>query len=580
MKHLFYLRSLFVFAFRNNLLLYVALIVSVFSAFLELAAMTALMPLANLSADKPVAPDGALVRALQFLGMPADGRTLLLSFIALFAARILTLFVGQGLTIYLSKRILLQLNTRAFSALIRNVPVAELEKKSIGYFISLVGDEASRASNLIISVNSALSTILLGVLYFAAIAAYSKTVAIAVTLFLGVTFAVLFEAFRISHRLGVRQIEESQTAGAFFVDAINALRSIRSYSAEDYIASSQFWLMRSYMRTLALIDGISMAARLGPVLFLFSCAALFVMWSGNSSAAVSLDLPFLVTIIILLLRFFPTVGQALNLTLRVIADARAGRDVTEIIGKYQYAPAPALPRMPMPADIETISIANVGFGYSPDKQVLTDLNLTLRKGRSYALVGPSGSGKSTFLDLLLGFFAPSSGNIFVNEVPQAQISLSDLRAKIALVAQDAVIFNDTVRSNICLGMNASPKEVEQACEIACIDDFVATLPNGYETTLNYKGSNLSGGQKQRIGIARAVLRRPDVLLLDESTSALDPATREQVVGNLLREFNGRILIFVTHDDVVISKVDEVYDLSSRGGVKVVSARVSAGGSVV
>ena len=129
-------------------------------------------------------------------------------------------------------------------------------------------------------------------------------------------------------------------------------------------------------------------------------------------------------------------------------------------------------------------------------------------------------------------------------------------------------------------MNASPKEVEQACEIAGIDDFVATLPNGYETTLNYKGSNLSGGQKQRIGIARAVLRRPDVLLLDESTSALDPATREQVVGNLLREFNGRILIFVTHDDVVISKVDEVYDLSSRGGVKVVSARVSAGGSVV
>jgi ABC-type bacteriocin/lantibiotic exporter with double-glycine peptidase domain len=561
MKHFSYLRSLFVFAFKNNVLLYAALIVSVISAFLELAAMTALMPLANLSADKPVATDSAFVRALHSFGMAADGRTVLLSFIALFAARILTLFVSQGLTIYLSKRILLQLNTRAFSALIRNVPVAELERKSIGYFISLVGDEASRASNLIISVSSTVSTILLGGLYFAAIATYSRPVAFAVILFLGVTFAVLFEAFRVSHRLGIRQIEESQTAGAFFVDAINALRSIRSYSAENYIATNHFWLMRGYMRTLALIDVISMAARLGPVLFLFFCAALFVLWPGGTSTVFYLDLPSLVTIIILLLRFFPTVGQALNLSLRVITDARAGRDVTEIIGKYQDAPDSIKCPEVISKDIETISIVNVGFGYCLDKQVLRDLSLVLRKGRSYALVGPSGSGKSTVLDLLLGFFAPSSGEIFVNGVSHAQIRLSDLRSRIALVAQDAVIFNDTVRNNICLGTDASQADVQRACEIACIDELIASLPKGYETTLNYKGSNLSGGQRQRIGIARALLRMPDVLLLDESTSALDPATRERLVQKLLEEFRSRVIVFVSHDSHVVAAVDEILHLS-------------------
>src|SRR5262249_9044562 len=158
-------------------------------------------------------------------------------------------------------------------------------------------------------------------------------------------------------------------------------------------------------------------------------------------------------------------------------------------------------------------------------------NIRLQKGRSYALVGPSGSGKSTLLDLLLGFYAPSRGEIFVNKEPLELIAPSSLRKKVVLVSQDAAIFNDTVMNNLCLGMNVDQINVERACQIACIDEFVAGLPAGYNTVLNYKGTNLSGGQKQRIGIARAVLRRPDVLLLDESTSALDVETRKTVVSN-------------------------------------------------
>jgi ABC-type multidrug transport system fused ATPase/permease subunit len=573
MIHLAYLRSLFRFAFRNNPLLYASLLLSVISVCLELAAMTALMPLASLTSNQPGVPSGFLVESLSKLGLPTDGRSILLVFIALFAARVLSQFASQGLTIYLGKRILLQLTTRAFSALIRNVPIRELESRSIGYYISLAGDEAGRASNLVIFVSQFISTALLGALYYAAIVSYSKTVAIAVLIFLFVTFLALFESFRISHRLGVRQVEQSQAASSFFVDAINSLRSVRSFSAEDYITSSHFSQLLAYMRTLALIDITSMSARLGPVLFLFLCVAAVAMWPGAGDK-LSLDLPFIATIVVLLMRFFPTVGQGLNLALRVIADARAGRDVTQIISKYENAPKLSYTRLHIDGAIECIETNSVYFEHVDGKPVLRDFSATLRRGRSYAIVGASGSGKSTFLDLLLGFYAPAKGSILINGVSLNQLDPSDLRGKAVLVAQDAAIFNDTVANNVRLGFDGPQSDLDRACRIACIDELIAGLTNGYETLLNYRGSNLSGGQKQRIGIARAVLRDPDLLLLDESTSALDSATREQVVGNLLKEFKDRIVVFVTHDAFVISKVDEVVDLSPGQNETIASSAIS------
>jgi subfamily B ATP-binding cassette protein MsbA len=213
--------------------------------------------------------------------------------------------------------------------------------------------------------------------------------------------------------------------------------------------------------------------------------------------------------------------------------------------------------------IERIEVSGVDFEHVDGKPVLRDFSAMLRRGRSYAIVGASGSGKSTFLDLLLGFYSPARGCILVNGLSLTRFAPADLRGKMVLVAQDTAIFNDTVENNLRLGFEASQNELKRACRIACIDEFIVDLPNGYEGMLNYKGSNLSGGQKQRIGIARAVLRNPDVLLLDESTSALDASTREQVVENLLSEFKDRILVFVTHDAFVMSKVNEVLDLSSR-----------------
>jgi ABC-type bacteriocin/lantibiotic exporter with double-glycine peptidase domain len=211
--------------------------------------------------------------------------------------------------------------------------------------------------------------------------------------------------------------------------------------------------------------------------------------------------------------------------------------------------------------VETIDAIDVDFAHLDGQPVLSRMNASFVRTRSYAIVGFSGSGKSTFLDLILGFYSPDRGAILVNGIEPARTELAGLRQKILLVSQDTAIFTDTVANNLKLGFDASQLEVERACKIANIHEFIERLPDGYATMLSYRGGNLSGGQKQRLGIARAVLRRPDVILLDESTSALDAETRESVINNLLEEFKDRILVFVTHDEFVTSRVDVILEMS-------------------
>jgi ABC-type bacteriocin/lantibiotic exporter with double-glycine peptidase domain len=565
MKHLSYLRALFSFAFRNNPLLFVAVVVSVFSVFIEITAMATLMPLASVAAGNPLPGDTFSARLIKSVGAAYDGRSLLLLFLGLFFVRVLTQLVSQTLTIYLGKRILLQLTTRAFSALIRNIPIKELESKSLGHYVSLAGDEAARSSNLIVLVSQLVSTGLLGMLYFLAVWRYSAYVGIGVVIFLAVTFAALFESFRASHRLGIRQIEQSQAATSFFVDAVNGLRSVRSFSAEGYVTESYYRQIFQYMRTLSFIDVISLGGRLAPVLFLLASVAVLALFNATSGL-LSLDLPFIVTIVILLMRFFPIAGQALNISLRVVSDARAGRDVTSVIDQYGVSPTGVSSNSALASRVTRVEASDLEFSHVNGKPVLRGFNIILKRGHSYAFIGPSGSGKSTFLDLLLGFYPPDNGRLLLDGLDFKSIAVSELRRRVLLVAQDTAIFNDTVANNLTLGSDFGQHDLDRACRIAGIDDMIAGLEKGYDTLLSYRGSNLSGGQKQRIGIARAVLRQPDVLLLDESTSALDVETRERVVSNLLEEFKDRIILFVTHDAFVASKVDEAFDMSVLNGV--------------
>jgi subfamily B ATP-binding cassette protein MsbA len=205
----------------------------------------------------------------------------------------------------------------------------------------------------------------------------------------------------------------------------------------------------------------------------------------------------------------------------------------------------------------SIEFQNVNFAYE-ETSVLHDINFTLSKGKTIALVGPSGGGKSTLADLVPRFYDPSGGHILLDGVDIRNLNLGDLRSLMGIVTQESILFNDTVFNNIAFGINdASLDQVIEAAKIANAHEFISNLENGYETSIGERGSKLSGGQKQRLSIARAVLKNPPILILDEATSALDSESELLVQEALTKLMANRTTLVIAHRLSTIQHADEI-----------------------
>ncbi|MGB3274487.1 MAG: ABC transporter ATP-binding protein [Xanthobacteraceae bacterium] len=217
----------------------------------------------------------------------------------------------------------------------------------------------------------------------------------------------------------------------------------------------------------------------------------------------------------------------------------------------------------LPPIARAIAFERVTFGYGEGAApVLADLDLTLAVGRSIAIVGPSGSGKSTLINLILRLYTPDAGRVSIDGLDIRKVTRESLRARMAVVFQDNMLFNMSIRENIRLGKaGATDAEVEAAARKAEIDRFIRGLPQGYDTQVGERGDTLSGGQRQRIAIARALVRDPAVLLLDEATSALDQTTEAAINRTLRKAARGRTVIFATHRLSAVADMDEIVVLS-------------------
>lgn len=194
-----------------------------------------------------------------------------------------------------------------------------------------------------------------------------------------------------------------------------------------------------------------------------------------------------------------------------------------------------------------IAFDHVAFGYKSDVPVLRDVTVTIPAGTVCALVGPSGAGKSTFANLVPRFYEVTSGQLTIDGIDIRAMRLADLRRNIALVSQEAVLFNDTIRANIQLGRpEATAAEVEQAARDAFAHDFILSQPNGYDTLVGERGAALSGGQRQRIALARAFLRNAPILILDEATSALDTDSEAAIQLALKKLMVGKTVLIIAH----------------------------------
>ena len=208
----------------------------------------------------------------------------------------------------------------------------------------------------------------------------------------------------------------------------------------------------------------------------------------------------------------------------------------------------------------SINFENVSFSYSEnDKDVLNNISIKIKSGQTVALVGPSGAGKSSLLNLVPRFYDVSSGKVEINDVDIKDLSLADVRSSSALVSQDTLIFDLSIKENIIFGNdNVSEKTFQNVCEDSLVDEFVKDLPDGYETIAGESGVRISGGQKQRIAIARAMIKNAPILLLDEATSSLDSDSEKKVQIALDKLIKNKTALVIAHRLSTVRNVDKIY----------------------
>src|SRR6516162_4167887 len=251
-----------------------------------------------------------------------------------------------------------------------------------------------------------------------------------------------------------------------------------------------------------------------------------------------------------------------------ISSAAAVRHIQELLDEpTRGADRPGAPDLPRITN--DITFDHVTFQYEGSQTPVVDnLSLKLKVGRRIAIVGPSGSGKSTLLNLILRLYLPDEGRVSIDGVDIRRVTLDSLRRSMAVVFQENMLFNMSIRENIRLGKEgASDAEVEEAARKAEIHRYIMSLPQKYDTQVGERGDTLSGGQRQRIAIARAIVRNPSVLLLDEATSALDQTTEAAINRTLLKLAKGRTMIWSTHRLTSVVEMDEIIVISGGKAIE-------------
>jgi len=219
--------------------------------------------------------------------------------------------------------------------------------------------------------------------------------------------------------------------------------------------------------------------------------------------------------------------------------------------------------LPLTVTEGTVRFDGVSFHYDPERPILHDISFEVPSGQTLAIVGPSGAGKSTISRLLYRFYDVTGGGITIDGQDVRDVTQESVRRAIGIVPQDSVLFNETLHYNIAYGLpSASRAEVMEAARLAQLNDFIADLPDGYDTEVGERGLKLSGGEKQRVAIARTILKSPPILILDEATSALDTKTEEEIQYALDRVAQGRTTLMIAHRLSTVVKADQIIVLEN------------------
>lgn len=390
---------------------------------------------------------------------------------------------------------------------------------------------------------------------------------IIVALLIATVFPILFVGRRVRVLSRDSQDKLADT-GALANETLNAMETVQSYVRESTEAQRYGDAADEAFHT-AIVRNRTRAYLTALAITLIFAAIVFVLWLGAQAV---MDGRMSAGILAQFILYAALVAGSTGALSEVLGDVQRAAGATERLLELLDA-SPQIKSGSarrnkadqsnntevVPAGAELV-FKDICFHYPsrPLENALDHLNITIKPGETVALVGPSGAGKTTVLQLLLRFYNPQSGSIYLDDSPIQQLHLSDLREAIGFVSQDSVVFSDDVSANIRYGnLDASDEEVRKAASDAQALDFIERLPQGFSTYLGEKGVRLSGGQRQRLSIARALLKNPPLLLLDEATSALDAQSERKVQLALQSAMKGRTTLVIAHRLATIVNADKI-----------------------
>ncbi|MDR1673183.1 MAG: ABC transporter ATP-binding protein/permease [Bacteroidales bacterium] len=341
-----------------------------------------------------------------------------------------------------------------------------------------------------------------------------------------------------------------------FEETVSGIKIIKAFNAEQYV-TRQFDDINNYHRTLnkRIMNRIELATPVSEFLgvAIVCCIILYaalMMFHGNMDMTWSKFVAYLGV-------YYNLLAPAKNLAnsySNINRGMASGQRIFAILDRKKEIEEATNP-VSISEFKKSIEFCNVSFGYTAEP-VLQHINLTIPKGKTYALVGHSGAGKSTIADLIPRFYDVTEGALCIDGIDVRQYRLCDLMQLMGIVTQEPVLFNDTVFNNIAFGMaDVTEKQVTTAAKIANADEFIVQLENSYHTNIGDRGSRLSGGQRQRLAIARAVLKNPPILILDEATSALDTESERLVQDALTKLMANRTSVVIAHRLSTIKHAD-------------------------
>jgi ATP-binding cassette subfamily B protein len=358
------------------------------------------------------------------------------------------------------------------------------------------------------------------------------------------------------------KLAQAQTASvsAFLDEAFGAIRTVFAFCRETYISSL---FSEKVENTYAVsMKRVESRARLTAMVMVLIFGGISIMlWIGGQNVLMGYMTPGQLSAFLF---YAAAVGGASGSLSEIHGDIMRAAGGVERIFEFlcinstlPSSDAKQVLSLPSKGHIQFL---NISFAYPsrPHSQVLRDVSFEVHKGETVALIGPSGVGKTTIFNLLLRFYDPQKGQIFIDGLPINNLETHCFRSIIGLVPQDPILFSTSFLENIRFSnLDATDKEVKRAAEAAYVADFIESLPQGYETHVGEKGVSLSGGQRQRIAIARAILKNPAILLLDEATSALDTESEERIQLALNSLKPNRTTLIIAHRQTTIEKADRV-----------------------